>query len=221
MQIAVYLIPLRRQPGNDYEQGTLVMCPKVTSQYKTEIREKIVGAAIIAFSVHGYDRTRMDDIAETAKLSKGTLYLYFKNKEELFYAISENNIRELKEQLSVLFTKSEDLISDSQKFYVNFRKASGPSDKVFLETIAESSRNRKLQDMLHRQRMKVLDVITDYLRLQIRKGFFRSDVDVNAIAAGLVALYDGLTIGKTIGISETYNKKAWNETIKAVLSSLR
>jgi TetR/AcrR family transcriptional regulator, repressor for uid operon len=197
------------------------MCPKVTSQYKTEIREKIVGAAIIAFSVHGYDRTRMDDIAETAKLSKGTLYLYFKNKEELFYAISENNIRELKEQLSVLFTKSEDLISDSQKFYVNFRKASGPSDKVFLETIAESSRNRKLQDMLYRQRMKVLDVVTDYLRLQIRKGFLRSDVDVNAIAAGLVALYDGLTIGKTIGISETYNKKAWNETIKAVLSSLR
>ncbi|HEY3525519.1 MAG TPA: TetR/AcrR family transcriptional regulator, partial [Nitrososphaeraceae archaeon] len=217
----VYLIPVRCQPRNDYEQETLVMCPKVTSQYKTEIREKIVGAAIIAFSVHGYDRTRMDDIAETAKLSKGTLYLYFKNKEELFYAISENNIRELKEQLSVLFTKSEDLISDSQKFYVNFRKASGPSDKVFLETIAESSRNRKLQDMLHRQRMKVLDVITDYLRLQIRKGFFRSDVDVNAIAAGLVALYDGLTIGKTIGISETYNKKAWNETIKAVLSSLR
>jgi TetR/AcrR family transcriptional repressor of uid operon len=197
------------------------MCPKVTSQYKTEIREKIVSAAIIAFSVHGYDRTRMDDIAETAKLSKGTLYLYFKNKEELFYAISENNIRELKEQLSVLFTKSEDLISDSQKFYVNFRKASGPSDKVFLETIAESSRNRKLQDMLYRQRMKVLDVVTNYLRLQIGKGYFRRDVDVNAIAAGLVALYDGLTIGKTIGISETYNKKAWNETIKAVLSSLR
>jgi TetR/AcrR family transcriptional repressor of uid operon len=197
------------------------MCPKVTSQYKTEIREKIVSAAIIAFSVHGYDRTRMDDIAETAKLSKGTLYLYFKNKEELFYAISENNIRELKEQLSVPFTKSEDLISDSQKFYVNFRKASGPSDKVFLETIAESSRNRKLRDMLHRQRMKVLDVVTNYLRLQIGKGYFRSDVDVNAIAAGLVALYDGLTIGKTIGISETYNKKAWNETIKAVLSSLR
>ena len=197
------------------------MCPKVTPQYKTEIREKIVGAAIIAFSGHGYDRTRMDDIAETAKLSKGTLYLYFKNKEELFYAISENNIRELKEQLSVLFTKSEDLISDSQKFYVIFRKASGPSDKVFLETIAESSRNRKLQEMLYRQRMKVLDIVTDYLRLQIGKGFFRRDVDVDAIAAGLVALYDGLTIGKTIGISETYNKKAWNETIKAVLSSLR
>jgi TetR/AcrR family transcriptional regulator, repressor for uid operon len=197
------------------------MCPKVTSQYKTEIREKIVDAAIVTFSKHGYDRTKMDDIAETANLSKGTLYLYFKSKEELFYAISENNIKALKEQLSVLFTKSEDLILDSQKFYVNFRKASEQSDKVFLETIAESSRNQRLQEMLYHQRMKVLDIVTEYLKLQIKKGFFRSDIDIDAVAVGLVSLYDGLSISKIIGISEAQNKKSWNETIKAILSSLR
>jgi TetR/AcrR family transcriptional repressor of uid operon len=197
------------------------MCPKVTTQYKTEIREKIVDAAIVTFSKHGYDRTRMDDIAETANLSKGTIYLYFKSKEELFYAISENNIKALKEQLSVLFTKSEDLISDSQKFYVNFRKASEQSDKVFLETIAESSRNQRLQEMLYHQRIKVLDIVTEYLKLQIKKGLFRSDIDIDAVAVGLVSLYDGLSISKIIGISEAQNKKSWNETIKAILSSLR
>jgi TetR/AcrR family transcriptional repressor of uid operon len=197
------------------------MCPKVTTQYKTEIREKIVDAAIVTFSKHGYDRTRMDDIAETANLSKGTIYLYFKSKEELFYAISENNIKALKEQLSVLFTKSEDLISDSQKFYVNFRKASEQSDKVFLETIAESSRNQRLQEMLYHQRIKVLDIVTEYLKLQMKKGFFRSDIDIDAVAVGLVSLYDGLSISKIIGISEVQNKKSWNETIKAILSSLR
>jgi TetR/AcrR family transcriptional regulator, repressor for uid operon len=197
------------------------MCPKVTSQYKTEIREKIVEAAIVTFSKHGYDRTKMDDIAETANLSKGTIYLYFKSKEELFYAISENNIKALKEQLSVLFTKSEDLISDSQKFYVNFRKASEQSDKVFLESIAESSRNQRLQEMLYHQRMKVLDIVTEYLKLQIKKGFFRSDIDIDAVAIGLVSLYDGLSISKIIGISEAQNKKSWNETIKAILSNLR
>jgi AcrR family transcriptional regulator len=197
------------------------LCPKVTSQYKTEIREKIVEAAIVTFSKHGYDRTKMDDIAETANLSKGTIYLYFKSKEELFYAISENNIKALKEQLSVLFTKSEDLISDSQKFYVNFRKASEQSDKVFLESIAESSRNQRLQEMLYDQRMKVLDIVTEYLKLQIKKGFFRSDIDIDAVAIGLVSLYDGLSISKIIGISEAQNKKSWNETIKAIISNLR
>jgi AcrR family transcriptional regulator len=197
------------------------MCPKVTSQYKTEVREKIVHAAIIAFSKYGYDRTRMDDIADTAKLSKGTLYLYFKSKEELFYAISENNIRDLKEHLSALFTKSEDLVSDSQKFYVNFRKASEQSDEIFLETIAESSRNQKLQDMLYHQRLKVLDVVTEYLSLQIKKGFLNSDMDIDAVALALVALYDGLTVDKIIGINESQNEKAWNVTIKAILSSLK
>ena len=197
------------------------MCPKVTSQYKTETREKIVDAAIVTFSKHGYDRTKMDNIAETANLSKGTIYLYFKSKEELFYAISENNIKALKEQLSVLFTKSEDLILDSQKFYVNFRKASEQSDKVFLETIAESSRNQRLREMLYHQRMKVLDIVTEYLKLQIKKGFFRSDIDIDAVAVGLVSIYDGLSISKIIGLSEAQNRKSWNETIKAILSSLR
>jgi AcrR family transcriptional regulator len=197
------------------------MCPKVTSQYKTEVREKIVHAAIIAFSKYGYDRTRMDDIADTAKLSKGTLYLYFKSKEELFYAISENNIRDLKEHLSALFTKSEDLVSDSQKFYVNFRKTSELSDKIFLETIAESSRNQKLQEMLYHQRLKVLNVVTEYLSLQIKKGFLNSDIDIDAVALSLVALYDGLTVDKIIGINESQNEKAWNVTIKAILSSLK
>lgn len=197
------------------------MCPKVTSQYKTEVRERIVRAAIIAFSRYGYDRTRMDDIAEIAKLSKGTLYLYYRSKEDLFYAISENSIRELKEQLSFLFTKSKDLITDSQKFYVNFRRSSEQSDKVFLETIAESSRNRKLQEMLYRQRLKVLDVVTEYLNLQIKKGFLSGDIDVNAVALGLVAVYDGLTVDKIIGINESQNEKAWNVMLKAILSSLR
>jgi TetR/AcrR family transcriptional repressor of uid operon len=197
------------------------MCPKVTSQHKTEVRERIVRAAIIAFSRDGYDRTRMDDIAEIAKLSKGTLYLYFRSKEDLFYAISENSIRELKEQLSSLFTKSEDLITDSQKFYVSFRRSSEQSDKVLLETIAESSRNRKLQEMLYRQRLKVLDVLTGYLNLQIKKGFLNDGIDVNAVALGLVALYDGLTVDKIIGINESQNEKAWNVAMKAILSSLR
>jgi TetR/AcrR family transcriptional regulator, repressor for uid operon len=75
--------------------------------------------------------------------------------------------------------------------------------------------------MLYHQRMKVLDIVTEYLKLQIKKGFFRTDLDVDAIAIGLVSLYDGLSISKIIGIGEAQNKKSWNETIRAILSSLR
>ena len=196
------------------------MCPRVTDQYKTEVKEKIVQAAITTFSKYGYDKTRMDDIAKSAKLGKGTLYLYFKSKEELFYDISENSIKELKEQLSKLFSKKEDLVHDAEKFYDQYRNLIHDSEKVSFEMIAESSRNPKLRKALYEQRMKVYDIVIDYLRRQIEKGFFRKDVDVNAIASGLVALYDGLTISKLLGISEHYNKKTWAQTIRAIFTGI-
>jgi len=196
------------------------MCPRVTDQYKTEVKDKIVQAAITTFSIYGYDKTRMDDIAKSAKLGKGTLYLYFKSKEELFYAISENSIKELKEQLSKLFSKKEDLVHDAEKFYDQYRNLIHDSEKVSFEMIAESSRNPKLRKALYEQRMKVYDIVIDYLRRQIEKGFFRKDMDVNAIASGLVALYDGLTISKLLGISEYYNKKTWTQTIRAIFSGI-
>src|ERR671913_526132 len=94
------------------------MCPKVTYQYKKNIKNKIIKSAISTFSRYGYDKSRMDDIAKIAKLSKGTIYLYFKNKEELFNAISERNTNELKNQLSKLFQNSDnDLITSIQNFY--------------------------------------------------------------------------------------------------------
>jgi AcrR family transcriptional regulator len=164
----------------------------------------------------------MDDIAEAANVSKGTLYLYFKNKEELFYAISERNIRELKEQLSTLLTKGEDLISSAENFYENFRSnTSGTNvEKVFFEIIAESSRNLKLRRMLYEQRIKMLDVVTIYLDLQREKGLMRKDSNTKAIASGLISLYNGLSLSKVLGISETLNKQTWIDTVRAIFNGI-
>jgi acetolactate synthase regulatory subunit len=119
-----------------------------------------------------------------------------------------------------LFSKKEDLVHDAEKFYDQYHNLIHDSEKVSFEMIAESSRNPKLRKVLYEQRMKVYDIVIDYLRRQIEKGFFRKDVDVNAIASGLVALYDGLTISKLLGISEHYNKKTWAQTIRAIFTGI-
>lgn len=46
----------------------------------------IVSAAEDVFFSKGYENASMDEIAAKAELSKGTLYIYFKSKEELFFA---------------------------------------------------------------------------------------------------------------------------------------
>jgi AcrR family transcriptional regulator len=50
---------------------------------KQQRREDIIRAAQQVFFSRGFNEATMDDIAEQAELSKGTLYLYFKSKEDL------------------------------------------------------------------------------------------------------------------------------------------
>ncbi len=48
---------------------------------------EIITAALSVFSEHGYAATRIEDIAVCAGVTKGTVYLYFKSKEDLFGAV--------------------------------------------------------------------------------------------------------------------------------------
>ena len=51
-------------------------------------RQQIIVAAKRVFSEKGFSKTTMEDIAREAELSPGTLYLYFKNKDELYASLS-------------------------------------------------------------------------------------------------------------------------------------
>jgi AcrR family transcriptional regulator len=49
--------------------------------------DEILAAALASFAERGFAATRLEDVAARAGISKGTLYLYFKSKEELFEAV--------------------------------------------------------------------------------------------------------------------------------------
>lgn len=54
--------------------------------------QELLEAALDLFVERGYAATRLDDVAAQAGVSKGTLYLYFTNKEELFKAVVRENL---------------------------------------------------------------------------------------------------------------------------------
>lgn len=195
--------------------------PKVTGQYKSDLREKIIQAAIESFAQTGFDRTKMEDIAKRLGLSKGTIYLYFNSKEDLFLAICEHYLKVMRDQQhSAIFSKKEDLVLDSEHFYENFRRLEQGKDRVMLEMVVESSRNSRLKKGMYEHRFKVYDAVVEHLNRQIEKGFIKKGIDVNGLASAFVALYDGLTVSKMLGISEASNKKAWAAMVRAVMEGI-
>ncbi len=61
-----------------------------TDDAKDERRQALLAAALEVFVDKSFAAARMDDIARAASLSKGTVYLYFSSKEELFEAVLRN-----------------------------------------------------------------------------------------------------------------------------------
>lgn len=53
-------------------------------------QEQILDAAFEAFAAHGYEAARIDDVARHAGIAKGTIYLYFRHKKQLFRAVVQS-----------------------------------------------------------------------------------------------------------------------------------
>src|SRR5215472_14715096 len=69
---------------------------------KTARPAEILSAALASFAEHGFAATRLDEVAARAGVTKGTLYLYFDSKEDLFKAVVRQELvpsLELLEQL--------------------------------------------------------------------------------------------------------------------------
>jgi AcrR family transcriptional regulator len=75
-----------------------------------------MSAALDLFIERGYAMTRLEDVAAQAGVSKGTLYLYFTNKEELFKAVVRENLipvlSEAEEAIDRYTGSSAELFSD-------------------------------------------------------------------------------------------------------------
>lgn len=70
--------------------------PRARSTVLTGLRRRaIVEAAVKLFSRRGFQATRAQDIAQSAKIAKGTLYLYFRSKEAIYSAAIAHAVHEL------------------------------------------------------------------------------------------------------------------------------
>ena len=80
------------------------------SETTSKTREILIDAARQVFARKGIERTTMNDIATASKKGRRTLYMYFKNKEEISTIVIENEMERLYEMLEAV--EKKDLPAD-------------------------------------------------------------------------------------------------------------
>ncbi|MEN6476112.1 MAG: TetR/AcrR family transcriptional regulator [Syntrophaceae bacterium] len=86
-------------------------------------RERVIDAALKIFDRDGFHRATMDDIAKLADVGKGSVYRYFKNKDDLLQCILMERTEQFFEDMNVVFSLEIDIAERIQMIiagWVNF-----------------------------------------------------------------------------------------------------
>ncbi len=81
---------------------------------KEERRQSILRAAHEVFFENGFHRATVDDVAEQAEVSKGTVYLYFESKETILAHLLLEGLDELLDELERAYAATDALLADER-----------------------------------------------------------------------------------------------------------
>lgn len=180
--------------------------PKVVPEYKEQATQRILDAAQKVFSEKGYHEARMEDIADRVGVSKRTLYLYFKNKEELFAAICAVAPQAMQKYLQSTLGN----VGFSEMCEVFFdHTLNEPVTGLNYEIISAASRNPSLKKTIRELYEKENDILADFLENLKKRGALQQHVDTSVLARAVIALYDGLIADIVIGVDKSDVRKAW------------
>jgi AcrR family transcriptional regulator len=161
-----------------------------------ERKSQILNAAENVFTKKGLDLARMDDIAEETGLSKGTLYLYFKSKDDLIIAILDRMFQGIFNQLERRLndhTSATEAINQFTEEAIRDYKHMLRLMPVAYEFLAMAFRNKIVRQALKVYLEKFMDVLEPIIQRGIDSGEFRP-VDPRETAIAACAIYEGTVL---------------------------
>ncbi len=158
-----------------------------------ERKDQIVNAAEEVFTQKGLDNARMEDIAEETGLSKGTLYLYFKSKDDLIAAVLDRIFqREFRafENTDLSTISAVDAIWLFTDTVIKDIKIILRLMPIAYEFLALAFRNKVVQKALKMYLNRYMDIFTPIIQHGIETGEFRQ-VDVKEVGIAIGAIVEG------------------------------
>ena len=80
--------------------------------------QKILQAAIKVFSEKGFYNSRVSEIAKEANVADGTIYLYFKNKDDILISLFEEEFGKIVQNMRVSLEKDKDALQKIKRFAI-------------------------------------------------------------------------------------------------------
>jgi TetR/AcrR family transcriptional regulator, fatty acid metabolism regulator protein len=140
---------------------------------------QIIDAAVVVIAEHGYHQAQVSKIAKQAGVADGTIYLYFKNKEDILISLFQ-------EKMGSFIEKIEQAIagvsSPLEKLYVlvekHFESLAADHHLAVVTQLELRQSNKELRHRINEVLKGYLRIIDGIVKEGIEKGEFRPDLDI-------------------------------------------
>lgn len=179
-----------------------------------ETRRGIMDAAVQIFSRAGYEAASVNDICQSAGVSKGAFYHHFPSKQQLFLAIIEDWLKTIDAQL---FTQAGDAGNVPQSLNrmakmlgFIFEAASGQLP-MFLEFMVQASRDQAVWDATIAPYRRYQGLFEEMIEKGQGEGSIRPEVNAQTTSWVLISLAVGILLQGVIDP----NMADWNEVTRS------
>ena len=165
-----------------------------------EKRERILNAAVKVFAKNGFYATRVSEIAKAAGVADGTIYLYFKNKDDVLITIFEEGIQRLLAILREVAAADEPFerrVSRIIELQLGLLEDQRDLAEVITVNLRQSS--RLLKQYAAPLFMEYIDVIAGVVREGQTEGAFRKDLNPRVVARSLFGALDAILLTWALG----------------------
>lgn len=183
----------------------------------------IIDAAEKVFFTKGFEQSSMDDIAREAELSKGSLYNYFKNKNELCIGIVSRSLN-----IIIHYINSEELEDSGLARVMNIAKAfmkfqqDNPKYYCALQSYRQHrcgcGQNSKFLNLTLEENQKIREIITFALKQGIKDKSIRAEIDAVKAANALWGEANGIFPALDLSCKDS---NACEYAIELIINSLK
>jgi AcrR family transcriptional regulator len=169
---------------------------------KDSRKKLILKSARALFFKKGFNKVTVDEIAKASELGKGSIYLYFDSKEEIYAQILLNDIDNFNRQVSALLEKehtASDLLTDFSNVYIDFFLNDSELFRILMAYMlqpAEMNLPEKLNSQILNANARSIDVIGKILQRGIDSNEFSIEMNLKrnqnafwGLLNGIISLY--------------------------------
>ena len=172
--------------------------PKVTTARRLsreDKRRRIIDAAVEVFAEKGFFGAKVSEVAEAAGVADGTIYLYFKSKDEILISLFEEKMDEIIRGLTELLAALDDPETKMRRYIrAHLQLVAEQPHLMQVLTVELRQSARFIKEYWPQGFKKYLSIIGAILEEGQAKGVFRKDLDPVVFRRALFGAIDELSL---------------------------